>query len=150
MFMRTFVVLLSLFLTHTDLLATDSKLQDKYSELFSSIDHLTVDFTQSSYKKLRNKTLTRQGNAHFSKPGMFRWNFSHEKTGLEEYYFNGEKLTHFKEKEKLVNQYNTNASLARELGEVVNLVLDPKALLSRYKVKEIKSSSQQTNVVLVP
>lgn len=130
--------------------AADPKLQDKYAEIFSSIDHLSVDFSQTTYKKLRDRSTTRKGNAFFSKPGMFRWNFASEKAGLEEYYFNGEKLTHFREKDKLVNHYNTNASLARELQEVVNLVLDPKALLSRYKVKEIKSEAGHTRVILAP
>jgi len=130
--------------------AAEPKLQDKYAEIFSSIDHLSVDFSQNTYKKLRDRSILRSGNAFFSKPGMFRWNFNSDKTGLEEYYFNGEKLTHFRDKDKLVNHYNTNAGLARELQEVVNLVLDPKALLNRYKVKEIKSEGGLTQAILIP
>ncbi|HET9237006.1 MAG TPA: outer membrane lipoprotein carrier protein LolA [Oligoflexus sp.] len=130
--------------------AAEPKLQDKYAEIFSSVDHLAVDFSQTTYKKLRDRSTIRSGNAYFSKPGMFRWNFTDGKAGLEEYYFNGEKLTHYREKDRLVNHYNTNASLARELHEVVNLVLDPRALLSRYKVKEIKSQGGRTQAVLVP
>lgn len=128
----------------------EPKLQDKYAEIFSSIDHLSVDFSQTTYKKLRDRSTTRSGNAYFSKPGMFRWNFTSDKAGLEEYYFNGETLTHFREKDKLVNHYTTNASLARELQEVVSLVLDPKALLNRYKVKEIKTEANKTLAILVP
>lgn len=131
-------------------LSAQTKIQDKQEQLFASIDHLSVDFSQSTYKKLRDRTITRNGTAYFSKPDMFRWNFSNENTGLEEYYFNGERLTHFRDKEKVVNHYNTNAGLARELNEVVNLVLDPKALLSRYKVKESKSEGGKTSVVLSP
>lgn len=122
----------------------------KYDQIFSSIDNLSVDFTQTTYKKLRNKSIVRQGDALFSKPGMFRWNFTNDKAGLEEYYFNGERLTHYREKENLVNHYTTNAGLARELKEVVTLVLDPKALFSRYKVKESKSSNKKTTVTLEP
>jgi outer membrane lipoprotein-sorting protein len=128
----------------------ESKLEDKQEQLFSSIDHLSVDFSQSTYKKLRNRTITRSGNAFFSKPDRFRWTFTSSKAGLEEYYFNGEKLTHYREKDQIVNHYNTNAGLARELTEVVSLVLDPKALLSRYKVKESKSAGGHTQVVLLP
>ncbi len=126
------------------------KLSDKQEQLFSSIDHLSVDFTQSTYKKLRDRTISRTGTAHFSKPDMFRWNFSSDSSGLEEYYFNGSRLTHYREKEKVVNHYNTNAGLARELNEVVSLVLDPKTLLSRYKLKESKSEGGHTSVILNP
>ena len=81
---------------------------------------------------------------------MFRWNFIAETGAVEEYYYNGEKLTHFREKEKIVNHYNTNAGLARELTEVVNLVLDPKVLLSVYKIKESKSTGGKTQVIFTP
>ncbi len=124
--------------------------ETKYDQIFSSIDNLSVDFTQTTYKKLRNKSNVRQGDALFSKPGMFRWNFTNDKAGLEEYYFNGETLTHYRDKENLVNHYNTNAGLARELKEVVTLVLDPKALFSRYKVKDSKTNNQKTTVTLEP
>jgi outer membrane lipoprotein-sorting protein len=130
--------------------AEANKLPAKYENLFASIEHLTVDFSQSSYKKLRNRTTVRNGSAHFSKPSMFRWNFVAETGAVEEYYYNGEKLTHFREKEKLVNHYNTNAGLAKELTEVVNLVLDPKVLLSVYKIKESKSQAGKTQVVFNP
>lgn len=130
---------------------SQDKNEAKYDSVFATIDNLSVDFTQTTYKKLRNKTNARSGNALFSKPGMFRWNFSSDKTGgVEEYYFNGEKLTHFRGKENLVNHYNTNAGLARELKEVVSLVLDPKALFARYKVKSSKSSGGKTLVTLEP
>ena len=147
---RTSLVMILGILSLTPAKAAEPKLQDKYAEIFSSIDHLSVDFSQNTYKKLRDRSILRSGNAFFSKPGMFRWNFNSDKTGLEEYYFNGEKLTHFRDKDKLVNHYNTNAGLARELQEVVNLVLDPKALLNRYKVKEIKSEGGLTQAILIP
>ncbi len=147
---RTSLVMILGILSLTPAKAAEPKLQDKYAEIFSSLDHLSVDFSQNTYKKLRDRSILRSGNAFFSKPGMFRWNFNSDKTSLEEYYFNGEKLTHFRDKDKLVNHYNTNASLARELQEVVNLVLDPKALLNRYKVKEIKSEGGRTQAILIP
>lgn len=131
-------------------LNAQEKLESKYDAVFSTIDNLSVDFTQTTYKKLRNKTTVRSGDALFSKPGMFRWNFTSDKAGIEEYYFNGERLTHFRSKENLVNHYNTNAGLARELKEVVSLVLDPKELFARYKVKSSKSANQKTVVALEP
>lgn len=146
---RVMVLAAMAFLTTANVQAADAP-EAKYEQLFSTIDNLSVDFTQTTYKKLRNKTTVRQGDALFSKPGMFRWNFTNDKAGLEEYYFNGETLTQYNDKQNLVNHYNTNAGLARELKEVVSLVLDPKALFSRYKVKESKSSNQKTTVTLEP
>ena len=125
------------------------KLQDKQEQIFASIEHLKVDFTQATYKKLRDRTITRSGTAFFSKPDMFRWNFTSDPSGVEEYYFNGQRLSHYREKEKIVNHFE-KAGLATELREVVNLVLDPKALFSRYKLKESKASGGHTDVVLVP
>lgn len=144
-----FALVATAFFTTARALAAEL-VEAKYDQIFSSIDNLTVDFTQTTYKKLRNKTNVRQGDALFSKPGMFRWNFTNDKAGLEEYYFNGDRLTHYREKENLVNHYATNAGLARELKEVVALVLDPKALFSRYKVKDSKSANQKTTVTLEP
>ncbi|MCX6128791.1 MAG: outer membrane lipoprotein carrier protein LolA [Proteobacteria bacterium] len=143
------LIIISGFLTFTKA-EGQAKLLDKHEKMFASIDHLSVDFTQITYKKLRDRSISRSGNAFFSKPNMFRWNFNSEKTGLEEYYFNGEILSHFQEKDKLVSHYNTNAGLARELQEVVSLVLDPKALLTRYKLKDIKSEAGRTQAILVP
>jgi outer membrane lipoprotein-sorting protein len=142
--------MVSLPLTNSEIGFSQDKLESKYDSIFATIDNLSVDFTQSIYKKLRNKTTVRTGDALFSKPGMFRWNFTSDKTGLEEYYFNGERLTHYREKENLVNHYNTNAGLARELKEVVALVLDPKALFASYKVKTSQSANQKTTVMLEP
>ncbi|MBC7658740.1 MAG: outer membrane lipoprotein carrier protein LolA [Chitinophagaceae bacterium] len=148
---RSLLVVMGLMFTMPGATAkAEGQAEAKYDQIFSSIDNLSVDFTQSTFKKLRGKTMVRQGDALFSKPGMFRWNFTSDKGGLEEYYFNGERLTHFREKENLVNHYNTNAGLARELKEVVTLVLDPKALFSRYKVKESKSANQKITVTLEP
>ena len=134
----------------TPMAFAQDKTETKYESVFATIDNLTVDFTQTNYKKLRNKTTVRSGDALFSKPGLFRWNFTSDKGGIEEYYFNGERLTHYRQKENLVNHYNTNAGLARELKEVVSLVLDPKALFNRYKVKSSKNADRKTLVTLEP
>ena len=131
-------------------LRAEPKLLPQYENMFASIEHLSVDFAQTSYKKLRNRSVLRTGNAHFSKPSMFRWNFISESGAVEEYYFNGDKLTHFSEKDKIVNHYNTNAGLAKELNEVVNLVLDPRVLLSVYKIQDTKSEGGKTKVTFVP
>lgn len=141
-------LILSTFLIFSSL-ASAEKIQDKQEQLFASIDHLQVDFSQTTYKKIRDRSVTRSGTAFFSKPNMFRWNFTNDPSGAEEYYFNGEKLSHYREKDKIVNNF-AKVGQAQELREVVNLVLDPKALFSRYKLKESKSAGGNTDVVLVP
>ncbi|MFW7380050.1 MAG: LolA family protein [Oligoflexus sp.] len=125
-------------------------LAEQYGKLFSNIDHLQVDFTQITYKKLRDRRHTRTGKAYFSKPAKFRWNFEDQKAGLEEFYFDGDTLTHFKEKEKLVTHYKANVGLARELREVVNLVLDPQALFDRYHVTSSETKGSLTSIELSP
>lgn len=130
-----------LLVNHTAFSESSEKLAKDYSQLFSSITDLQVDFEQTLYTRLRDRTHSRQGKAFFSKPANFRWNFNDKRTGLEEFYFDGTTLTHFKEKEALVTHYKANVGLARELREVVNLVLDPTTLFERYSV----TTSRKTN-----
>lgn len=130
-------------------ISAQDKLQNKQEQIFAAIDHLKVDFSQATYKKLRDRTVTRSGTAYFSKPDLFRWNFTSDPNHVEEYYFNGRKLSHYLEKEKIVNNFS-KAGLASELKEVVNLVLDPRALFSRYKLKESKTVGAYTEAILIP
>lgn len=129
---------------------TAKEMAEKYGKMFSSIEHLQVSFSQTVYKKLRDRRYTRSGQAYFSKPDKFRWNFEDPKAGLEEFYFDGDTLTHYKEKEKLVTHYQAHVGLGRELREVVNLVLDPKALFDRYHVASSESKNGLTTITLSP
>ena len=154
--MNSFATLLfisiSLTIPFSDKASAESsqQVEKAYTELFSSIAHLQVDFEQEVYKKLRDRTITRTGDAFFSKPSSFRWNFKSKHYGLEEYYYNGKTLTHFKEQDKSVNHYQANTGLARELTEIVNLVLDPKNLFDRYQVDRTEKKSGITEVSLSP
>lgn len=128
----------------------ETQIAKEYRHLFSSIEHLQVDFTQTVYKKLRDRTVNRQGKAYFSKPAKFRWNFESDKFGNEEFYFDGKTLTHYKEKDQLVTHYKANVGLARELREVVNFVLDPTNLFDRYQIKDLTRKDQLTTIDLIP
>lgn len=147
--MKHFILCL-FFLSASSVFADD--LKKKHEELFRGIDHVSLDFTQTVYKKLRNRSLDRNGTAHFSKPNMFRWNFTSAKLGNEEFYYNGKVLTHFREAEKTVTNYNTNIGLAKELNEVVNLVLQPQTLYKRYDVipSEKAKGKTQPTITLKP
>ena len=125
-------------------------LKKAHKDLFTKIDHISVQFKQTIYKKLRNRTLSRSGQAYFSKPNYFRWNFENKDFGTEEFYYNGKTLTHFREKEAVVTNYNTNVGLAKELNEVVSLVLDPQTLSNRYDITKAKKEKKQTHLSLTP
>ncbi len=125
-------------------------LRSKHNDLFKNIDHMEVDFSQTIYKKLRNRKINRSGTAYFSKPNFFRWNFMSEQLGSEEFYYNGKTLTHFRANEKLVTNYNANIGLARELNEVVSLVLDPQTLSNRYDLVNSSKAKGQTVLTLRP
>lgn len=127
------------------------KVEREYKKMFRSIEHMTVDFNQIIYKSLRKRKISRQGIAYFSKPSMFRWDFRDNGQGIEEFYFDGKQLTHFREGEKLVTHYKAGSGIASELSEVVDLVLDPVKLFNRYQVEKITKTKQQDAIVrLVP
>lgn len=142
------IILFTLFIANLGVASPE--LQKKHEQLFKDVKHLSVDFEQTVYKKLRDRKLERSGNAYFSQPNSFRWNFSSKKLGDEEFYYNGKKLTHFRASEKTVTNYNTNIGLAKELNEVVQLVLSPQNLYDRYEVTDTKSKGAQTEIALKP
>ena len=122
----------------------------KHQDIFAKVEHISVSFEQIIYKKLRDRTMKRKGKAYFSKPNYFRWNFNNKNFGNEEFYYNGKTLTHFREKEALVTNYNANIGLARELNEVVNLVLDPRTLYIRYDTSNFKQIKGTSSMTLTP
>jgi outer membrane lipoprotein-sorting protein len=134
-----------------DIVEQQKKVEREYKKMFRSIEHMTVDFDQIIYKSLRKRKISRKGIAYFSKPSMFRWDFSDKGQGIEEFYFDGNQLTHFREGEKLVTHYKAGTGIASELSEVVDLVLDPVKLFNRYQVEKItKTKEQDAEVRLVP
>lgn len=137
-------------LTSATICLAKEPLEKKHQEIFTKFDHMSTDFKQVIYKKLRNRKMEREGTAHFSRPNSFRWNFNHPLLGMEEFYYDGQTLTHYQEKEAVVTHYNANIGLAKELNQVVQLVLDPTTLLNRYDIAEINEPSKQTIFKLTP
>jgi outer membrane lipoprotein-sorting protein len=130
--------------------AAAPKALEKHENLFASNKFLTVQFTQTIYRKLRNKTTERKGTASFAKPTKFYWHFENDKAGDEEYFYDGTSLNHFIAREKLLKRYSSTSGLARQLQDVIDMVLDGKALLSRYNVQEIKNEKDSTLATLLP
>ena len=127
-----------------------SKVELKHEKLLRSTKYLTVQFSQTIYKKLRNRSTVRKGTAYFAKPNKFRWNFDKTKKGLEEYYYNGKMLTHYQSGINEVTHYSTNKGLSRDLNQVINLVLDPKVLLDRFSIIDSKTHKTTTIFTLKP
>ena len=65
---------------------SQSKAELQHEKLLSSTKYLTVKFSQTIYKKLRNRSSTRKGIAYFAKPNKFRWNYV-TKPSLTKAYF---------------------------------------------------------------
>jgi len=126
-----------------------SKVRSKHKDLFGNIDHISVQFNQSTYKGLRKKHTQRNGRASFSKPHLFVWQFQDD-SRKETYFFNGKKLSHFQESENTVTHYGSKAGVFKELYQVVYLVLDGNKLFDTYNVSEIQNIKNQTLAKLLP
>ena len=111
------------------------QLKKDHTFLVSSLKNLSVEFTLEIYSAFRKRTRHRSGKALFARPNSFRWTFD-DKYGFEEYFFNGSKLSHFKKSENLVVNYNINKGFAKELHQLVEMVLNPDKLLDRYSYKK--------------
>lgn len=121
----------------------------KHSSLFSDLEFLKVDFKQTVYTSLRDKTRSRAGQASFAKPGNFFWQFK-DKKNVEEYYFDGSTLSHYRSDEKSVTHYGTKSGLQKELQAIVDLVLDAEKLLKQYDAADVKTSKGVTSMKLTP
>ena len=119
-------------------------------KLISGIDNLTVEFTQEVYTSFRKKTKNRQGLAVFAKPNQFKWTFNDEAWGVEEYYFDGLTLSHFVKSENTVTHYGVQSGFAKELRQVVNMILDPNALLNSYTTQNVQQVDKEITYFLVP
>lgn len=144
-------ILLSLFcIITTEAYSKNDKVSKKHQNFIAAIQHLSVDFEQENYSSFRKNTRKRHGSADFSKPNFFKWSFMHKRYGEETYYFDGKTLSHFKKSDNLVIHYHKKASFSRELGDIVDMVLDPKSLLATYDEKIIKSSQEGVTYQLTP
>ncbi len=121
----------------------------KHESLFSNLEFLKVDFKQTVHTSLRDKTRSREGQAYFAKPGNFYWQFR-DKKDVEEYYFDGTTLSHYRSDEKTVTHYGTKSGLQKELQAIVNLVLDAEKLLNQYDAVDVKTAKGITSMKLVP
>lgn len=122
--------------------ADSARLRQDLTKLSQSIQHLAVNFEQKTYKKLRNRTLTERGRGLFSKPDRFSWRIYESKKGMtakvkKAYYYDGSALDVYSGRENQVTEYASLGSMGQGLGGVVDMVLNPKVLLGRYKIAKV-------------
>ena len=129
-----------------------AKVETEPDNLFQSVPHLKVDFEQESFRKLRGRTVRRAGLAQFSQPSFFRWQYSHQKFGLEEYYYDGKNFTHYIQRENAATVYDSKTNLGKELQQVVDLVLKNKNLRDRFTVQKNGKDrkNDQLDISLIP
>lgn len=137
--------------------ADRARLRQDLTKLSQSIQHLAVNFEQKTYKKLRNRTLTERGRGLFSKPNRFSWRIYESKKALagkikKAYYYNGAALDVYSGRENQVTEYASLGSMGQGLGGVVDMVLNPKVLLSRYTIAKVspRRADGSYSAVLTP
>ena len=130
--------------------STESSLKKAHKDLFRSVSHLGVEFEQTSFRKLRNKKISRTGSALFSQPNKFKWVYTDKLLGIEEYYYDGSRFSHFVQRENLLTIYGSDTGLGKELQKIVDLILNTKDLLESYQPSDVKKLDTMTEVTLNP
>src|SRR5437773_1871506 len=82
--------------TSGEISLTDLK---KIQENLQKSDAFSVDFTQTVFRKLRNREVKSAGSAIFGKPNLFRWML--REPNRVELIYNGTELVQFEPDEKL-------------------------------------------------
>lgn len=109
---------------------------------------LSLDFNQTVYKKLRDKTLANKGDVYFKKPQSFRWSFNNPQR--EEWIYDGDSLLHYFPKKAYAHRYKAYAAKGKNLREIVSMVLDFDSLLQRYNVSSAFQRGKLVELSLAP
>ncbi len=110
---------------------------------------LRLDFIQIRTSALRpQKPSKSSGFAIFQKPSKFRWETQKPQTDI--LVFDGESLLNFKPGAATATRFKAEGGRAREIKEVIDFVLDFKALLERYQLTESIKQGQSIALKLKP
>lgn len=112
-----------------------------------SSDKLTASFVQTRYAALRGKSTTRKGQASFAKPNLFRWTMEQPSKQL---IFDGKSFFDYDPEAKAAVKYSPKGPSARELTQIVDLVLNFDSLLNRYDLIKALEDGDQVTVLLRP
>jgi outer membrane lipoprotein-sorting protein len=111
-------------------------------------DSLQADFKQVRYSSLRKKSTESTGHAVFAKPDKFRWSIL--KPVSEEWLFDGTSLFNVKPDRKAALKYVSATDKAKELRDLVDLILNFDTLLSRYTLRRAELVRDKLLVILAP
>ena len=110
-------------------------------------EHLSVDFVQTRYTALRGKTLKRRGKARFSRPNLFRWTLEDPAKDL---IFDGKSFFEYDSESKSAAKYSPSGTNAKELTQIVDLVLNFDSLLKRYDMVFATEAGELVKIALKP
>ncbi len=125
-------------------------IKQEHQKIIASTNYLSVDFEQEIYSAFRKKTKNRHGHAFFAKPNSFRWTFTDGVKSIEEFFFDGETLSHFLTSENTVTHYGIASGFATELRSVVNMIIDPNQLSKSYDFVKVDKTPASVNIQMTP
>ncbi len=111
-------------------------------------DSMSVDFVQTKYSKLRDKTSRREGRAIFSKPSSFKWML--EKPVQQYLVFDGKSFFEYNPGSNSAVRYSPTGPQSYDLKQIVDLVLNFDSLLKRYELKKAEQDGDLVKVELTP
>lgn len=112
-----------------------------------SSEQLSVEFAQTSYKKLRGKSTSRDGRAMFQKPSKFKWIL--EKP-TQEMIYDGKDFYEYDPTSKSAMRFSPTGPRAYDLTQVVDLVLNFDSLLKRYDLVKAEQDGDNVKIQLKP
>jgi chaperone LolA len=110
-------------------------------------EHLSVDFVQTRFTALRGKSIRRDGKARFSRPNLFRWTLENP---TKELIFDGKVFYEYDPASKSAVKYAPSGANARELTQIVDLVLNFDSLLKRYDLVRATDEGDLVKIELKP
>lgn len=111
-------------------------------------NHLTVDFTQTNYKALRQRSHTREGKAQFSQPDKFKWMLG--KPTIEYKIYDGKDFYDYNPSTNSALRYSPTGPRAYELRQIVDLVMNFDSLLKRYELVSAHKEGDLVKIKLTP
>lgn len=127
-----------------------------YQESMLDSKAMSVHFKEELYRQARGVTLHKEGYAYFIKPDKFRWEVAPLKkkknveTSKEAWIFDGTDLFQHSTKEKYATRYSAKLGKNKQLRELVDIITNFKALLSRYSFEGATQEEDLVHVKLKP
>ena len=106
-------------------------------------DALSLNFTESLYRKARKKTITKKGSAYIIKPNKFFW-----KAGMQTWIYDGKDLISHTEGDKHALRYSSKIGKSKELRSLVDMMTNLDSLLTQHTLKEAYEEKDKIQIKL--